>query len=295
MMRQLATQGFDRSSARGLVRWAVALLAHNLLLRGGEPGVVDKSGTPKAFDTSRDLSLGSIEFKRPGPESGGLPWMTVDLVSIKDPDARHRTCVLPVRRRGDGGALGDDPMCTYDAVVLAMRQRLGRLPPAIGRVVGPDAVRPLFNRPPRRGQPEAWRTTDTNKLAKDMAAALGLPEDDFGAKSFRISPVRRTSRRRSASRRQSASSNSAADGSRTYNASTSARLRWSTLTPRRRSAPPKAGRWRRCAQVGCSPPPSDEQRGTKTKRSGRDNATRRDAAVRTNERRPRGWGAHAKP
>lgn len=102
MMRQLATQGYDRSSARGLVRRAVALLAHNLLLRGGEPGVVDKSGTPKAFDTSRDLSLGSIEFKQPSPESGGLPWMTVDLVSIKDPAKRAacRTCILPVRRRG---------------------------------------------------------------------------------------------------------------------------------------------------------------------------------------------------
>ena len=77
-------------------------------------------------------------------------------------------------------------MCTYDAVVLAMRQRLGRLPQATGRVEGPDAIRPLFSRPPRRGQAEAWRTADTNKLAKDMAATLGLPEADFGAKSFRI-------------------------------------------------------------------------------------------------------------
>ena len=67
-----------------------------------------------------------------------------------------------------------------------VRSRRRWLPPAIGRVVGPDAIRPLFNRPPRRGQPEAWRTTDTNKLANDMAATLGLPEADFGAKSFRI-------------------------------------------------------------------------------------------------------------
>ena len=182
MLLQLAVQGYDRSSARGLMRWAVALLSHNLLLRGGEPGVVDGA----TFDTSRDLTLGSIEFKPPGPESDGLPWMTVDLVSIKDVGARFQKCVLPVRRRGSGGALGDDPMCTYDAVVLAMRQRLGRLPQATGRVEGPDAIRPLFSRPPRRGQPEAWRTADTNKLAKDMAATLGLPEADFGAKSFRI-------------------------------------------------------------------------------------------------------------
>eukprot|EP00965_Chrysotila_dentata_P069600 2298980-Pleurochrysis_carterae.AAC.1 len=33
---QLAAAGFDRSSSRGAVEWAAALLAHNLLLRGGE-------------------------------------------------------------------------------------------------------------------------------------------------------------------------------------------------------------------------------------------------------------------
>ena len=183
MMRKLATQGFDRSSARGLVRWAAALLAHNLLLRGGELGVVDG----KALDSARDLTIGAIEFMQPNEESAMMPWMTVDVVAVKDVVARHRSVPLPVRRRQIGGALGDDPLCTYDAVVLAMQQRLGRLPPAVGRVEGAVALTALFTRVPRRGQTcDAWRTTDTNKLAQEMAAALGLDETQFGGKSFRI-------------------------------------------------------------------------------------------------------------
>ena len=60
MMRALAERGFDRSSARGIVRWAAALLAHNLLLRGGEVGVVEG----KAFDTSQDLVVGAPSSSR---------------------------------------------------------------------------------------------------------------------------------------------------------------------------------------------------------------------------------------
>ena len=183
MMRKLAEQGFDRSSARGRLRWAAALLAHNLLLRGGELGVVDG----KVLDSARDLTLGAVEFMRPNEESKGLPWMMVDVVAIKDVVARHRSVPIVVRRRQRGGALGDDPLCTYDAVVLAMRQRLGQLPPAVGRVEGAPALRALFTRAARRGQScDAWRTTDTNKLAQEMAAALGLDEAKFGGKSFHI-------------------------------------------------------------------------------------------------------------
>ena len=35
MFRELVRGGYDRTSARGIVRWAAALGAHNLLLRGG--------------------------------------------------------------------------------------------------------------------------------------------------------------------------------------------------------------------------------------------------------------------
>ena len=45
----------------------------------------------------------------------------------------------------------------------------------------------LFTRAARRGQTcDVWRTSDTNKLAQEMADALGLDKAQFGGKSFRI-------------------------------------------------------------------------------------------------------------
>jgi len=177
-LRQLAAMGYDRSSARGVMKWAVALLAHNLLLRGGEVGVVER----KQLDPLRDITLGAVEFHAPCEESDFHHWMTVDVVAVKDTAATHRVCPMPVRRRQRGGTLGGDEMCTYDAVVLAMQRRMGHLPPALGRVRGAEALLPLFTR--LKGG--AWGTPETRALAREMAAELGLVAEEFGAKSFRI-------------------------------------------------------------------------------------------------------------
>ena len=67
-LRKLAAMGYDRSSSRGLLEWAAALVAWNLLLRGGELGVV--SGQP--FDTSRDATFGAIEWREPCSDSDWL-------------------------------------------------------------------------------------------------------------------------------------------------------------------------------------------------------------------------------
>ena len=135
-----------------------------------------------SLDLERDLTIGAIEFKEPGEVSEGLPWLTVELVPIKDATARRRSAVMPVRRRAAGGRLGEDPMDTFDAIVLAMAARIGRLPPSRGRVTGPEANMPLFVGP--KGQP--WSTSDTRRLARKLAARLKLEENLFGAKSFRI-------------------------------------------------------------------------------------------------------------
>ena len=177
-LRAIAAAGFVRFSKRGAQQWAAAVLAHNLLLRGGEVGVVDSA----EFDTARDLTIGAVEFKAPCAESAWLPWLTVDVVPIKDVHARRRVCPMPVRRRGSGGELGGDPMDVYDAIVLAIAARIGRLPPTLGRVGGPEAMWPLFTR--ARGG--AWRTADTRALARDFAQRLGLDPNEFGAKSFRV-------------------------------------------------------------------------------------------------------------
>ena len=178
MLRSLAAIGYDRSSARGMIEWAAALVAHNLLLRGGELGVVEG----KQWDATRDASFGVIEFKAPCADSNHLPWLTWDVVPIKDVVARRRVCPMAVRRRQAGGAIGSDPLCTYDAVVLAWRASSGTEPPTLGRVEGALTDKPFFLS--RSGA--EWNTIDTRQLAQAMARALGLEPYEFGASSFRI-------------------------------------------------------------------------------------------------------------
>ena len=149
-----------------------------LLLRGGEIGSVDQ----KPFDTSRDVTIGSVHFMAPSAESEYMPWLTIDVVPIKDTVARKRVCPMPVRRRSHGGSLGDDPLDVYDAVVLAIRARTGRLPPKLGRVSGLAGVSPLFV----KAQGGEWKSADSRALVRRMAAALELDPADFGGKSFRV-------------------------------------------------------------------------------------------------------------
>ena len=177
--RRLIALGYDRSSARGMIEWCAALVAWNLILRGGELGVVPS----KAFDPMRDASFGCIEFKEPCHDSRGLPWLTWDTVPIKDVNARRRVCPMAVQRR-HSGPLGSDPMCVFDAIVIAWQAASGSTPPRVGRVTGPLASRPFFLSA-RRHQP-VWNTNDTRALAQKMAIALGEDPSEFGGKSFRI-------------------------------------------------------------------------------------------------------------
>ena len=176
-LRQLADMGYDRSSARGVHEWAAALVAWNLLLRGGEVGVV--SGKP--FDPARDATFGAIEFRRPCADSAGMPWLTWDVVPVKDTQARLRACPMAVRRRS-AGPHGADPLCVYDAIVAAWRAQTGSDPPAEGRAQGSLAARAFFIG--RGGR--VWHTGDTRDLAGRFASALGLDPAEFGGKSFRI-------------------------------------------------------------------------------------------------------------
>ena len=180
-LRAIAESGFDRRSYRGSIEWGAAVTAHNLLLRGGEIGVVDGQKGAAAFDSARDMTIGCVEFKEPCEESSGLPWLTIEIVPIKDTTARRRSAVMPVQRRGPG-TLGSDPMDPYDAVVLAIWARLGRMPPSTGHVDGPEGLLPLFVG--ARGKP--WTTGDTRKLAQRFALTLQLDPQNFGGKSFRI-------------------------------------------------------------------------------------------------------------
>jgi len=178
-LRQAAALGFDRRSSRGALEWGAALMAHNLLARGGEICVCENA----ELDPERDLTLGAIEFMEPSEVSDDLPWLTAEFVPIKDTEARRRSVVMPIRRRAAGGKLGEDPIDAFDAIVMAMAVRLKRMPPARGRVQGPEASLPLFVGP--KGKP--WNTADSRRLARRIAASLdGLDETLYGGKAFRI-------------------------------------------------------------------------------------------------------------
>jgi hypothetical protein len=177
MIKELVTRAANKFAELKTMPAASIPLAHNLLCRGGEVCVRDG----EALDPERDLTLGALEFREPAAVSKGLPWLTAEFVPIKDTTARRRSTPLPVRRRKVGGALGEDPMDTYDAIVLAVRQRIGRMP-GKGRITGPEASLPLFTGP--SGRP--WRTEDTRRMARRIAAHLGLDEAQYGGKSFRI-------------------------------------------------------------------------------------------------------------
>jgi hypothetical protein len=152
------------------------VLAHNLLLRGGDVCCVEG----KPFDAGRDLTFDAIEFMAPCSESRGRRWLTVDVVAVKDTVARHRVCPMPVRQRDGQG----DAMCPYEAVCRLWRARLGEEPPAAGRIAAghPAAQAPMFVA--AAGRP--WDTGDTRELARRFAAALGIPTSEVGAKAFRI-------------------------------------------------------------------------------------------------------------
>ena len=176
-LRSLVAMGYDRSSARGLLEWAAALVVWNLLLRGAELGTVPK----KPFDSARDATFGAIEFRAPCRDSAWQPWLVWDVVPTKDTHARLRNCPMAVQRRSTG-ALGSDPLCVYDAVVMAWQSAVGESPPTTGRASGVLAARAFFT---GRGG-NVWDTNDTRALAQRMASALNLDPAEFGGKSFRI-------------------------------------------------------------------------------------------------------------
>lgn len=177
-LRQLIGMGYDRSSARGLLEWAAALTSWNLLLRGGELGVVPGV----AFDPRRDATFGAITWRAPCSDSAWLPWLTWDVVPIKDTTARRRVCPMAIRRRSRG-ALGSDPMCVYDAIVLAWHAQAGSMPPQQGRTSDAALAQRAFF-VGRRGN--VWNTDDTRELARRFASTLQLDPSEYGGKSFRI-------------------------------------------------------------------------------------------------------------
>lgn len=177
-LRELADMGYDRSSARGLMRWAAALVAHNMLLRGGELGTTDK----KPFDPKRGLTVKDIVFHTPTAESKWRPFGVAWVVGSKDTEFRHRVVAMPFSRRAtmrEQPVVGADPLDVYDALLLLTNQRRAELR---DDRVDSEATAPLFV----GENGKAWTTNDSRDLAESMGSLLGIPAADIGGKCFRI-------------------------------------------------------------------------------------------------------------
>ena len=167
----------DRTSRQGVQDWAAALLAHNLLLRGGELGRSSKSG----WDPRRGLTLESLDFRRPCPESEGCPWVIVRMVAIKDVSARHAPVFIPVRRRATFEAVpaDTDPLDAYDAVRRAWLARDAEVPAHRRHEA------PLFTSA-AGGSYAAWTTDDSRRLAREYGRMANIASADIGGKAFRV-------------------------------------------------------------------------------------------------------------
>ena len=186
---------FDRTSRRGVMEWAVGLGAHSMLLRGGEVGHMQRA----AFDAARGITILSITEQMPCRSSRLLPWVTVDVTSIKDVHARHRPVPVPIRKRSSEGDEAD-PVCAYTAIMALYHVRCQEVPQCAGpcewckRPMG--LIKPA-GRPPttcaRANAPlfadadgKALNTAAVKALGKRMAEAAGLPVDTIAGRLWRI-------------------------------------------------------------------------------------------------------------
>ena len=188
-LRLAAAGGFDRTSMLGLVRWAIAAVSLNMLLRGGEVGVPDNV----EVDPLRIITWGSITWMEPCRESEWRLWALIRVVPIKDQTGRVEAFPTPVPRR-HGGPIGSDPVDPYDALALAWWTRTN---PGVPFPVDQDGVpipgweagapapaldEAFFSHP--GGEP--YVTSQVRTLGKAIARAAGIPDKDVGGKCFRI-------------------------------------------------------------------------------------------------------------
>ena len=171
--------GFDIVSVRGMRRWARLLVAHNFLLRGGEPGAVDSR--PWLPHTGM-LSLESVRFfsceeLAEGGQPAAHPAIRFMILPIKDTYASRAPVPNWVRRRQPASVpRGADPLCAYDAFLLYWEA-------CCAQVRREEwATTALFT--DELGQVVATKTMRLDCRAAAMAA--GLDPSEFGASSCRI-------------------------------------------------------------------------------------------------------------
>lgn len=176
ILRKLLHVGGFFSNDRGhLLRWAVLWLAHNLMMRGGEPGVPDKA----TFSPTTGLTIADLEWVEPCEETAFFAALVVDMVPIKDTHNSRQRIPCPVRRVSSRltERLPVEPeACAWDAVRRYWLVRSAEAQPSRW------ASLPFFAR--ADGAPVC--TSDVKAFIRQAAEAAGEPPDDFDARALRI-------------------------------------------------------------------------------------------------------------
>lgn len=167
--------GFDHSSRRGILRWAVLWAGHNLLLRGGEFGAPDR----KQFSSTIGITLADVEWVAPCEETAGYCVAVVDVLPIKNVDENRVRTPMLIRRR----ATGAEPVAMLAAVDGCAWTAVRRLYDARAQEVPSHlhGVAPLF-----AGPEGAVHTADVLEFIREAAAAAGEDPAQFNARALRI-------------------------------------------------------------------------------------------------------------
>jgi hypothetical protein len=165
--------GFDRTTRRAVLRWAVLWGGHSLTLRGGEFGAVDN----KPFQSSEGITLADLEWIAPCLETDGFEALIVDVLPIKDERVlRDRVPCLVRRRLLPSQPRGADPACAYDAIRDLWELRLRETPSHL------LAVSPLF----AAADGGCVHTRDVLAFIREAVTSIGEKETDFDARALRI-------------------------------------------------------------------------------------------------------------
>lgn len=156
---------------------AALLLGHNTLARGRDLAAEPTVGV----GPTRDLTVAAFDWRAGAALSP--PAVIVWLHPTKDAGKDRQRYPMVVQRRSHTAPLGSDPMCAYDALVLAWPVLADSVPPTLRA----DTL--FFRRPAAGVHPALWppvRSEDIRAWIQEAAAAAGLDPAPFGAKALRM-------------------------------------------------------------------------------------------------------------
>lgn len=167
---------FDKSSARGRLRWAVLVVGHNLLLRGGEFGVPDG----KTYDSARGISVADWDWVAPQHDTDGFEVAVADVHPAKDPKFSRQRVPLLIRRRSDAHRDACPPLigscCAWEAARVLWADRVSTV--AAHELVAAPFFASADGRP--------VSTSVVKAFVREAAAAVGEPPHEFDAHSLRV-------------------------------------------------------------------------------------------------------------